>query len=138
MESEILKYPDAPASQKFRMVTQEILERVGQVFSIGCLSGSAYYFASGMVQAPKGQRVRQSLVNVRDRTTYFAGSMAIWCLLFDSCRYSLMVMRGKEDKWNSVAGGFVTSVLMHIRSNFRAGLQQGWYTAMFILVFYSF
>ena len=120
----------------FSHVVEDTVENIGYAFSSGCVAGGAFYFASGCLYNPKGKRLIGALKHVRDRTTLFGGSIAMWSFIFNFSRGSLGYFRQKDDKWNACFGGFMSGFISHARGSFSLGLYQGLqYGTLFYILF---
>ena len=62
------------------------------------------------------------LVHIRERAPLFGGSIALWSMLFNFSKGSLMYMRQEDDIYNSMFGGFMAGLLAHLRGSLSLGL----------------
>ena len=109
----------------FAKVARKTIDECGTAFASGCFAGSIYYFGLGFYQAPRGQRVKSAVKLIRDRSTLFAGSIALWSIVFNTSKGVLSLARQKDDKWSATFGGFLTGLIMHMRGNMMHGFYQG-------------
>ena len=109
----------------FEKVARKTIDECGTAFASGCFAGSIYYFGLGCYLSPKGQRITQGVKMIRDRSTLFAGSIALWSIVFNTSKGVLCLVRQKDDKWSATFGGFLTGLVMHMRGNIMHGVNQG-------------
>lgn len=90
-----------------------LVDECGAGFTIGMFGGGVLKAVSGFRNAPSGmqRRARCSLVAVR-QSQKVAGTFAVWGTLFSLSRCTLIKVRGKDDSWNTIISGAVTSSLL--------------------------
>lgn len=92
----------------------------GAAFGMGAIGGTILHFVKGLRNSPNGARLIGAVDAVKLRAPVLGGSFAVWGLLFSSFDCSLQGIRGKEDPWNSIASGAMTSGVLASRSGIRA------------------
>ena len=98
-------------------LVEEGLEYVGHSFSVGCICGAMYYFTQGAYLGVRGKRIMTGFLHCRDRTTYFAGSVAMWSMVFNISKGTVHYIRQKDDRYTFAAGGALTGFLTHVRAS---------------------
>ncbi|CAL4924283.1 unnamed protein product [Urochloa decumbens] len=92
-----------------------ILEDVGFGFGMGLLGGSAYHFAKGLYNSPRGHRLAGGATAARMKAPRHGGAFAVWGGLFSTFDCALVHARNKEDPWNAIAAGGFTEGLLALR-----------------------
>eukprot|EP00055_Hartaetosiga_balthica_P013725 m.71631 g.71631 ORF g.71631 m.71631 type:complete len:164 (-) comp8355_c1_seq1:429-920(-) len=92
-----------------------IFEDAGGAFMMGAVFGSLWHGARGYRHAPRGYKMRETFSAIKLRAPALGGSFGIWGGLFATFDCTFMALRGKEDPWNPIASGFVTSGVLAAR-----------------------
>ncbi|KAK9715421.1 hypothetical protein RND81_06G163700 [Saponaria officinalis] len=93
-----------------------IIEGAGMGYAVGLLGSSTYHFLKG----PTGARLQY--LTMKAPTT--AGTFAVWGGLYDTISGGLAHIRHKEDPWNTIWAGGITSGLLALRSGLRPASAQ--------------
>jgi import inner membrane translocase subunit TIM17 len=92
-----------------------IFEDLGSGFMIGCIGGSLFYFAKGLINAPKKQRILGGICHVRNRAALLGGSFGMWGGVFASMDCMMIYYRQKDDPYNAIVAGFLTGGILAFR-----------------------
>eukprot|EP00049_Salpingoeca_infusionum_P009119 m.151172 g.151172 ORF g.151172 m.151172 type:complete len:201 (-) comp14245_c0_seq1:626-1228(-) len=92
-----------------------IIDDAGAAFAMGAIGGTLFHGIKGYRNAPIGLKVRESINALKLRGPVVGGAFAVWGSLFATFDCSLVAVRGKDDPWNSVASGALTSGLLSVR-----------------------
>eukprot|EP00043_Microstomoeca_roanoka_P025226 m.8025 g.8025 ORF g.8025 m.8025 type:complete len:154 (-) comp5354_c0_seq2:267-728(-) len=92
-----------------------ILDDCGGAFAMGAIGGSVWHGVKGYRSAPRGLKYRECLNAIKLRAPTVGGNFGIWGAMFSTFDCSFAAMRGKDDPWNAIASGFVTSGLLAVR-----------------------
>lgn len=87
---------------------------------IGLVGGTVWHFFGGLRNAPKGQRIAQTVARVRTRVPITGGSFAVWGVLFSCCDCTFTYIRRKEDPWNAIISGAATGGILAARAGVKA------------------
>ena len=64
-------------------------------YSPGLVGGTIWHAVGGFRNAPKSQRIAQSISRVRARVPMLGGSFAVWGTLFSCCDCTMVAIRKK-------------------------------------------
>ncbi|EGD78731.1 hypothetical protein PTSG_01711 [Salpingoeca rosetta] len=92
-----------------------ILDDCGGAFAMGCIGGSVWHGVKGYRSAPMGLKYRECINAIKLRAPTVGGNFGIWGAMFSSFDCSFAALRGKDDPWNAIASGFVTSGVLAAR-----------------------
>jgi import inner membrane translocase subunit TIM17 len=89
---------------------------------------------SGAWNAPKKQRLYSGLCHVRNRAPYLGGNFGLWGGIFSSVECLLIHYRQIDDKYNTVAAGFITGGVLAIRGGASQAFKQALLGGMILTI----
>ncbi|OEL17816.1 hypothetical protein BAE44_0021166 [Dichanthelium oligosanthes] len=106
---------DEPSYIHLPGARRDLLDNVGQGFCHGAAVSSIYHFFGGLRNSPNGDGLAGAARAVRAHAPRTGGSWAafwgVWCVFENAAFFA----RGKDDPWNSIAGGAATSGFVRLR-----------------------
>eukprot|EP00730_Choanoeca_flexa_P000481 TRINITY_DN10214_c0_g2_i2.p2 TRINITY_DN10214_c0_g2~~TRINITY_DN10214_c0_g2_i2.p2 ORF type:complete len:174 (+),score=20.29 TRINITY_DN10214_c0_g2_i2:75-596(+) len=127
-------HPEEEQSFQREPCPWRILDDCGGAFAMGSIGGAVWHGVKGYSNGPSGLKYREMINAVKYRAPTVGGNFAVWGALFSTFDCSLVAIRQKEDPWNAIASGFLTSGLLSIRfggkTAFKAALGGGFILAM--------
>ncbi|KAM6151235.1 mitochondrial import inner membrane translocase subunit Tim17-B [Rhynchocyon petersi] len=94
-----------------------IVDDCGGAFTLGVIGGGVFQAIKGFLNAPVGirHRLKGSVSAVRIRAPQIGGGFAVWGGLLSTIDCGLARLRGKEDPWNPITSGALTSAVLAAR-----------------------
>eukprot|EP00042_Codosiga_hollandica_P019817 m.62299 g.62299 ORF g.62299 m.62299 type:complete len:169 (-) comp49541_c0_seq3:254-760(-) len=100
-----------------------ILDDCGAAFAMGAIGGSIWHAVKGYRNTPRGYQLAGMLSAVKTRAPVIGGSFAAWGVTFGACDCALVGLRQKEDPWNGIISGAVSSGMLSARQGLRPALR---------------
>ncbi|KAM3384418.1 hypothetical protein ACQJBY_008830 [Aegilops geniculata] len=82
---------------------------------MGAVGGSVFHLLKGLHNSPNGARISGGMQAVRSNAPRIGGSFAVWGTVFSITSCAAVLVRQKEDPWNSVVAGAATHGFLHLR-----------------------
>lgn len=107
-----------------------IVDDAGGGFAVGAIGGGIWNFYRGYTSAMAGSKLRGALDGIAARAAPTAGSFGAWAGLFAVGDCTFAYLRGKQDPWNAIMSGGVTSATLAARAGPRRALGAGVFGAI--------
>eukprot|EP00045_Choanoeca_perplexa_P021299 m.6064 g.6064 ORF g.6064 m.6064 type:complete len:174 (-) comp8184_c0_seq2:111-632(-) len=120
-----MQQPNMEEEQSFQRepCPYRILDDCGAAFAMGSIGGAIWHGVKGYNNGPTGLKYREMINAVKYRAPTIGGNFAVWGALFSTFDCSFVAIRGKEDPWNAIGSGFMTSGLLSIRFGARTAFK---------------
>ena len=96
-----------------------IIDDAGSGFIIGTTLGTGWYAIKGFRNSPRGSHMQGMLYSVKTRVPKLGGAFAIWGFWYSAFDCLFSHLRHREDMWNSVLAGGLSSSILVLRSGMR-------------------
>ncbi|CAM8904557.1 unnamed protein product [Rhodiola kirilowii] len=98
-----------------KQLVGEILYETGEIYAVGLVCTSSYYFLKGTYKSPYGQRFIGATQAVGMNANWFPKQLAVYSCLLNTFECTLISLRQKDDAWNEIVAGAASSGCLDIR-----------------------